>query len=233
MGHENLCFVSGYPNDCFAAVKRSRGLHVRMNPVRKAWPHSFVRFLAACSLAFLATGCVPRDVSQYVGKDPYIVFPTDQVVDQSLMQPDESHPGADWGLSLVWEGDHYLLTADQNVTPGGLQQSWRVRAVQRIPLLKYNQILAMGTCKDGSGSLSRVVAVVNYDHTKQWFDDIDSAWAFDPAQGAFVDYPLQGLKCENRLYGTDLSPPPPLFLAPATNTAPAAATAQAPKPPSR
>lgn len=198
-----------------------------MSPVKRAAPHPYVRPLIACSLAFLAMGCAPRDVSQYMGKDPYTVFPADQVVDQSLMQPDESHPGADWGLSLVWEGDHYLLTADQNVTPGGLQQSWRVRAVQRIPLLKYNQMLAMGTCKDAGGRLSRVVAVVNYDHSKQWFDDIDSAWAFDPTRAAFIEYPLQGLQCENRLYGTDLSPPPPLFLAPA------AATAQAPGPPSR
>ncbi|HEV2111689.1 MAG TPA: hypothetical protein VGT99_10080 [Gammaproteobacteria bacterium] len=170
--------------------------------------HSLTCFAAAGLLASLA-GCVSRDVGQYLDKDPYIVFPADQLVDQSLMQLDDTHAGADWGLTLVWEGDHYLLTADQNVTPGGLQQSWRVRAVQRIPLLKYKQMLAMGSCKDGSsGLLSRVVAVVNYDHSKRWFDDIDSAWVYDPAQGAFVDYPLQGLQCENRLYGTDLSPPP-------------------------
>lgn len=146
-------------------------------------------------------------MSQYLDKDPYIVFPADQLVDQSLMQLDDAHAGADWGLTLVWEGDHYLLTADQNVTPGGLQQSWRVRAVQRIPLLKYKQMLAIGSCKDGDRPQSRVVAVVNYDHSKQWFDDVDSAWAFDPVRSAFVAYPVQGLKCENRLYGTDLTPP--------------------------
>lgn len=212
-----------------------------MNPVKRPGWHSQTRLLAACSFALLAVGCAPGGLNQYVGKDPYIVFPVVQVVDQSLMQLDESHPNADWGLTLVWEGDQYLLTADQNVTPRGLQQSWRVRAVQRIPLLKYNQMLAMGTCKDGGGRLSRVVAVVDYDHTKQWFDDIDSAWAFDPATAAFIEYPLQGLQCENRLYGTDLSPPPPLFLAPAPATvtapvvvtAPAAVTAQAPRPPAR
>lgn len=174
----------------------------------------------------LAAGCVSQDTSRYLGKDPYIVFPGERVVDQSLMQLDDAHPNADWGLSLVWEGDHYLVTADQNATPGGLRQSWRVRAVQRIPLLKYNQMLAMGSCRDGGGDLSRVVAVVVYDHAKPWFDDIVSAWAFDPAQLAFVDYPVQGLKCANRLYGTDLSPPPPLFLAPA----PASTAA---RPPSR
>ncbi len=174
-------------------------------------------------------GCVSRDVNQYVGKDPYIVFPAKQVVDQSLMQLDEAHPNADWGLSLVWEGDHYLLTADQNSAPGGLQQAWRVRAVQRIPLLEYNQMFAMGTCEAGGGLLSRVVAVVNYNHTEQWFDSIQAAWAYDPAQGAFVEYPTQNLRCKNRLYGTDLSPPPPpLFTVPSLTTAPAAA-----KPPIR
>lgn len=141
------------------------------------------------------------------------------MVDQSLMQLDEAHPDADWGLTLAWEGDHYLLTADQNISPGGLEQSWRVRAVQPIPLLKYNQMLAMGSCKHDGRLLSRVVAVVNYDHSKRWFDDIDTAWSFDPAQTAFVEYPVQGLSCENRLYGTDLSPPLPLYLAPAVTTA--------------
>ena len=163
---------------------------------------------AAVGVSASLVGCVSPDASQYLGKDPYVIFPADQVVDQSLMQLDEAHPGADWGLTLVWEGDHYLLTADQNVTPGGLQQSWRVRAVQHIPLLKYKQMLAMGSCKDSDRPLSRVVAVVNYDHSKRWFDDIDSAWMFDPAQSVFIEYPVHGLKCENRLYGADLTPPP-------------------------
>ncbi len=192
---------------------------------------SRIRFFTLGGFLLLASGCVSADVGRYMGKDPYIVFPADQVVDQSLMQLDEARPDADWGLSLIWEGDHYLLTADQNVTPGGLQQSWRVRAIQSIPLLKYNQMFAMGSCNTGGAALSRVVAVVNYDHSKRWFDDVVSAWVFDPAQFAFIEFPAQDLKCENRLYGTDLSPPPPVFLAPATTAAPIAATV--PRPPSR
>lgn len=195
-----------------------------------------MRLLAACGLVLLTTACISRDVSQYVGKDPYIVFPAIQIVDQTLIQVDAAHPAADWGFSVVWEGDHYLLTADQNITPGGLTQSWRVRAVQRIPLLLYNQMLAMGTCKISGGLLSRVVAVVNYDHTKQWFDDVAAAWAFDPVAVTFAEYPTQGMRCLNRLYGTDLTPPAPIFLAPASTTAPAAVTAKSPpvaKPPSR
>jgi len=179
----------------------------------------------------LACGCVSRDVSRYMGRDPHLVFPAEQLVDQSLMQMDDTHPGADWGLSLVWEGDHYLLSADQNITPGAPTQAWRVRALQRITLLDYDQMFALGSCKQGDGPLlSRVVAVVNYDHSQPWFDSIREAWAFDPAQTAFVPYPTQGLRCLNRLYGTDLTPPSPFILMPATNAAPAAATAKPPSP---
>jgi hypothetical protein len=193
------------------------------------------RLLIAAGMLLLGA-CASQDVTQYVGKDPYIVFPAAQVVDQSLMQVDPDHPNADWGFTLVWEGDHYLLTADQNSTPGGLQQVWQVRAVQRIPLLEYNQMFAMGTCKQAGGLLSRVVAVVNYNHTQQWFDSIQAAWAYDPVTGVFAEYPIQDLRCRNQLYGTDLTPPAPLFLAPASSTAPGAATAETPsaaKPPSR
>jgi hypothetical protein len=190
---------------------------------------NMTRLLTVSGILLLVGGCVSRDVSQYLGKDPYIVFPSAQVVDQSLMQLDENRPTADWGLTLVWEGDHYLLTADQNSTPGGLQQTWRVRAVQRIPLLAYNQMFAMGTCKEANGSLSRVVAVVNYDHNQQWFVSIQAAWAYDPAQGVFTGYATQGLRCKNQLYGTDLTPPAPLYLAPASATAPSPASS----PPSR
>ncbi len=164
-----------------------------------------------------------------------MVFPAFQLVDQALIQVDSTHPNADWGFSLVWEGDHYLLSADRNVTPGGLIQSWRVQAVQRIPLLLYDQILVMGICKEHGGFMSRVVAVVNYDHTKEWFDSIPAAWAYDPAHNVFVEYPTQDMRCLNRLYGTDLTPPAPIFLAPSSTTAPAAVTAQTPtaaKPPS-
>lgn len=156
----------------------------------------------------LAVACASQDVSRYVGKGPYVVFPSAQRVDQSLMQLEPAHPGAEWGLSLVWEGGYYLLTADQNIAPGNPVQSWRVRAVQRIGLLKYDQMFAMGDCKDSTGPLSRVVAVVEYDHRKPWFDDIVAAWSYDPARVAFVSYPTQGLRCQNRLYGTDLTPAP-------------------------
>lgn len=130
------------------------------------------------------------------------------------MQLDPAHPRADWGLSLVWEGGYYLLTADEDVSHGALRQSWRVRAVQRLPLLRYNQMFAMGDCADSSGSLPRVVAVVNYDHSKRWFHDVISAWIFDPDRLAFVAYTANGLKCENHLYGINLSPPPSSFKAP-------------------
>lgn len=179
----------------------------------------------------LGCGCVSRDVARYMGQDPFIVFPSAQLVDQSLMQMDDARPSADWGLSLVWEGDHYLLSADQNITPGAPTQTWRVRALQRITLLDYDQMFALGSCKQGDGPLlSRVVAVVNYDHSKQWFDAIREAWVFDPAQTAFVPYPLEGLKCLNRLYGTDLTPPSPFILMSTTNAAPAAATGKPPSP---
>lgn len=176
-------------------------------------------------------GCVSRDVARYMGQDPRLVFPAAQLVDQSLMQMDDAHPDADWGLSLVWEGDHYLLSADQNITPGAPTQSWRVRALQRITLLDYNQMFALGSCKQGDGPLlSRVVAVVNYDHSKQWFDAIREAWVFDPTRTAFVPYPIQGLQCLNRLYGTDLTPPSPFIPMSTTDAAPAAATAKPPSP---
>lgn len=210
-------------------------LHARMGAVDTVRPRPAL-LLLACGLLLLLAGCVPKDVSQYVGKDPYIVFPSAQVVDQSLMQLDENHPTADWGFTLVWEGDHYLLTADQNSAPGGLQQAWRVRAVQRVPLLAYNQMFAMGTCKEAGGLLSRVVAVVNYNHTQQWFDSVQAAWAYDPVHGVFAEYPTEGLRCRNQLYGTDLTPPAPVFLLPVPATVPAPATAETPpaaKPPIR
>jgi hypothetical protein len=168
----------------------------------------------------LAAGCASQDVDQYVGKDPYTAFPVAQMVDQSLMQLDPAHPSADWGLSLVWMGDHYLLTADQNVTPGGLTQSWRVRAVQRIPLLKSGQMFALGSCAVGEKLVPRVVAVVRYDHSKQWFDDVSSAWFYQPATNAFHTFVVQKLRCRNPLYGTDLMSAPSPATVPATIRSP-------------
>lgn len=217
------------------AVAESSGrgcLHVRIKPVKtRLRSRNPLRPLLTGGLMLLTCGCVSRDVARYMGQDPHLVFPASQLVDQSLMQADDAHPGADWGLSLVWEGDHYLLSADQNITPGAPSQTWRVRALQRITLLDYDQMFALGSCKRGEGPfLSRVVAVVNYDHSKQWFDSIREAWAFDPVRTAFVPYPTQGLRCLNRLYGTDLTPPSPFILAPVTNAAPTAATARPPSP---
>lgn len=185
--------------------------------------HRLTRAALLILCPLLAASCASRDVDQYVGKDPYTTFPVGEVVDQSLMQLNDAHPDADWGLSLVWMGDHYLLTADENVIPGGLSQSWRVRAVQRIPLLKYGEMFALGSCETGGKALSRVVAVVRYDHTEQWFDQITSAWVYRAGMNAFLAYPTQELRCRNPLYGTDLTPAAPPFAAPPAGTSPSAA----------
>lgn len=175
------------------------------------------RLLPAALAALVACGCVPRELNQYIGKDPKTVYGPKFLVDQDTMQFDESRPGVDWGMSLVWQGDHYLLSADQNTTPNRLTQVWQVVAVQDVPLLKAGQMFAMGSCMDDGAPNSRVVAVVDYDLDKQWFDRFESAWAYDYARNAFLPYPTAHLLCSNPRYGLGLDAPPPA----ATSTLPA------------
>ncbi|HEX2668157.1 MAG TPA: hypothetical protein VHP13_07260 [Gammaproteobacteria bacterium] len=175
-------------------------------------------FLVALA-ALLACACVPKEINRYLGKDPKQVYGPKYLVDQDTMQFDESHPGVDWGMSLVWQGDHYLLSADQNTTPKQLTQVWQVVAVQDVPLLKAGQMFALGNCMDDGAPNSRVVAVVDYDPDKQWFDRFESAWAYDYARNAFLPYPTAHLLCFNARYGLGLDAPPPA----ATSTLPAIA----------
>lgn len=160
------------------------------------------------------TSLIPQGEQGLVGKDPRLVFTGKQLLDQAPMQLDDDHPNADWGLALVWFGDHFLLSADRNVTPGLLTQSFQVQAVTDIPLLKRGQMIALGSCRENGRPISRVAAVVLYDHTQEWFTGIVAAWAYDPAQNAFVEYPTQNLRCLNRLFGVDLTPPPVSALLP-------------------
>jgi len=171
------------------------------------------------ALAVLS-GCASREVSHFVGRNPLQVYDNSFMVDQSTMQFDESKPSVDWGMSLVWQGDHYLVSADQNTTPNQSTQTWQIVAVQDIPLLKQGQMIALGTCRDDGRPDSRVVAVVNYDPDKQWFDRFDSAWEYDYKQDAFVPYPTEHLQCLNARYGLGLDKPP----SSTTSAAPATAT---------
>ncbi|HSN18603.1 MAG TPA: hypothetical protein VLV87_10390 [Gammaproteobacteria bacterium] len=163
--------------------------------------------------------CNTREVDTLVGKDPMQAYPPNFMVDQSLMQFDESKPGVDWGLSLVWQGDHYVLSADQNITPNQLTQTWQIVAVQDIPLLKQGQMFAMGTCQHNGHRDSRIVAIVDYDADKQWFDRIEGDWAYDYAKDGFISYPTANIRCLNPRYGLGLDNPVPL---PAASTVPAA-----------
>src|SRR5690349_11726940 len=113
----------------------------------------------AGAVMLLLSGCVSHEANHYIGADPRITFAQPILVDQTTMQFDESKPGVDWGLSLAWMGDHYLLTADQNTTPGLLTQSWQIVAVQDIPLLRQGEMLALGTCRKWGMHLSRVTAI--------------------------------------------------------------------------
>ena len=148
------------------------------------------------------------------------------MVDQSTMQFDESKPGVDWGMSLVWQGDHYLLTADQNTTPDQPTQKWQIVAVQDIPLLKQGQMIAMGTCERNGKHDSRLVAIVDYDADKQWFDRIEADWAYDYPQDAFISYPTANIQCLNARYGLGLDK----LQAPAASTVVPAAAATHPAP---
>lgn len=176
--------------------------------IRLSLPGILAAALASCTFLNL------QGEDQYVGQDPAVAFDKTQVIDQAPMQVDEDHPTADWGLTLVWEGDHYLVSADRNVTPGGLTQVFQVRAVTDIPMLKRGQMVALGTCRESGRPISRVTAVVQYDPAQEWFTNIPAAWAYDPKQDGFVSYPTQDLQCKNQLFGVDLTPPPLTSLLP-------------------
>ena len=164
-----------------------------------------------------------HEEGKFVGANPMIVFNSTVLVAQSTMQFDESKPGVDWGMSLVWQGDHYVITADQNTTPGKLTQTWQVVAVQDIPLLKKGQMIALGTCRVSGKPDSRVVAIVDYASDERWFDHFEGAWAYDYGKDAFEPVPTDTLQCLNSRYGLGLDKPPAAGTAPppaATHAAP-------------
>ena len=179
------------------------------------------------SLLVLLSGCTSREVNHFIGKNPMQAYSSNFLVDQSTMQFDESKPGVDWGLSLVWQGDHYVVSADQNITPNQPTQTWQIVAVQDIPLLKQGQMIAMGTCRHNGHPDSRVVAIVDYDADKQWFDRIEGDWAYDYAKDDFISYPTVNIQCLNPRYGLGLDKP---RSAPAAATLPAATAATRPQP---
>lgn len=204
--------------------------HVRIGPMKRPAAPSRIlkfpgfRFSAVCGLALVVVSCAVEDTGKYLGKDPYIAFPQRFMVDQMTMPLPSGGQSVDWGMTLVWQGDHYLLTVDANTTPGQASQIWRIEAVQDFPLLKKGQMIAFGTCRDGGVPVPGVVAVLQYDPDKQWMDAIVSAWAYDFQKAAIVDYPAAKLACLNPRYGLGLDKP----AAPASSAAPVAATVPAP-----
>jgi hypothetical protein len=180
--------------------------------------------LPICAALLLLGGCMTHEEGRFVGGNPMIVFNPVYVVDQTTMQFDESKPGVDWGMSLVWQGDHYIISADQNTTPGKLTQTWQVVAIQQIPLLRQGQMVALGTCRVSGKPDSRVVAIVDYRGDEQWFDRFEGAWDYDYPKNAFEPVPTDTLRCLNPRYGLGLDKPP------AATTVPAAVTHPAPSP---
>jgi hypothetical protein len=185
------------------------------------------------SLVCLAalTACVPKEIDQFIGRDPKLVYGPAYLVDQDTMQFDESKPSVDWGMSLVWQGDHYVVSADENTTPNKLTQVWKIVAVQDIPLLRQGQMIVMGNCMDDQVPNSRIVAVVDYDQGQAWFDHFEGAWAYDYAFNAFAPYPTEHLLCANPRVGLALDAARPLTPTPLpVIPAPSAITAPVPQP---
>ena len=185
-------------------------------------PSDLISRSLICAVLLLLGGCMTHEEGLFVGGNPMIVYDPGFVVDQVTMQFDESKPGVDWGMSLIWQGDHYIVSADQNTTPGKLTQTWQVVAIQQIPLLRKGQMIALGTCRVSGKPDSRVVAIVDYRSDERWLDHFEGAWAYDYSKDAFEPVPTGTLKCINWRYGLGLDKPP------AAATTPAAATYTAP-----
>ena len=207
-------------------------------PIPTALRSKAFRAACTCGLTLLFSACIVEDADKYIGKDPYITFQQKFMVDQMTMPFPNGRPGVDWGMSLVWLGDHYLLTADENTTPSHDPQIWQIVAIRDIPLLKAGQMFAMGTCIDDQQPAPGVVAVIQYDLSQDWFTDIRGAWKYDFDKQEIVDYPTAKLACQNPRYGLgeDLPPmmstnaPPLDYILPplATVAAPQAATLPSP-----
>lgn len=198
-----------------------------------------LRAVVACGLTLSLVACVVEDAGNYLGKDPSTAFHQPFLLDQMTMPSSGGRPSVDWGMSLVWAGDHYLLSSDENTTPGHDPQLWKIVAVHDIPLLKAGQMFAMGTCIDDQQSVPGVVAVIQYNLSQDWFTDIRGAWIYDFEKQKIVDYPTAKLACKNPRYGlgedrlpaiTNVAAPLDVLLPPlATVAAPQAAT-QSPPP---
>src|ERR1700749_5227938 len=94
-------------------------------------PRAYPATLCLGLLASVAlSACASHEVNQLIGKNPVQVFKSEFMVDQSTMQFDESRPGVDWGMSLVWQGDHYLLSVEQKTTPKQPTHTWQALARQ-------------------------------------------------------------------------------------------------------
>ena len=171
-------------------------------------PSTLLSAVTVCGMGLLLAGCVTQDAGKYLGNDPYQVYPQNLLVDQTTMPFPDGRPGVDWGLSLVWFGDHYLLSADENTTPGLATQVWRIVAVQNLPLLKARQLIALGTCRDGGKPMPWITAVVGYDPGKPWLDEVQGAWIYDFHKAAFTGYPTATLACRNPRYGLGPDKPP-------------------------
>ncbi len=81
------------------------------------------------------------------------------------------------------------------------QAIWKVLDVMAAPTYGKDQTLVIGFCKINDKSDPEVLAVVEYEQDKKYFNKIIKAWRANRTKGKFESITTKGVSCWNESYG--------------------------------
>jgi hypothetical protein len=162
-----------------------------------------LKFLAAplvLSGLILAYAEEPSNLSQYIGQTHPPL--KDGLKEESGNVIGDPIDNTMYSVALISSGDLQMLWLESSSSRNNKGQAiWKVFDVIAAPTYGKDQTLVIGFCKIDDKSDPEVIAVVNYEQDKKYFNKIIKAWRANRTKGKFESITPKGVSCWNESYG--------------------------------
>jgi hypothetical protein len=162
-----------------------------------------LKFLVAplvLSGLILAHAEEPSNLSKYIGQTHPLL--KDGLREESGNMIGDPSNSTVYSVNLISSADSQMLWLESSSSRNNKGQSiWRVLDVIAAPNYGKGQSLVIGFCKIDDRSDPEVLAVVDYQQDKEYFNKIIKAWRANRTKGKFESITTKGVSCLNESYG--------------------------------
>lgn len=106
-----------------------------------------------------------------------------------------------YSVSIIWTGKDYYFLIQRNISDDCKHPKWEVIDQMKAPLPPTGYYYEGHFCRKYKKQDFRIIALVHYDESKEFLNDVKAAWRVNADTVSFEQISTDGIDCVNTSYG--------------------------------